>query len=82
VFESAETLFHINGHRVLSETTAVKQKTERVEIENTTQYYAKLRSRMLASMILVPCIPFILVLITLVYYFSRSLEKNTTLRTR
>jgi nitrogen fixation/metabolism regulation signal transduction histidine kinase len=82
VFEGANHLFHINGRRVLSETTAVKQKTERVAIENTTQYYAKLHSRMLASMILVPCIPFILVLITLVYYFSSSLKKNTTLRTK
>ncbi len=82
MFESANTLFHINGHRVLSVTTAVKQKTKRVEIENTAQYYAELRRRVLASMILVPCIPAILVFITVVYYFSSSLEKNTTLRTK
>ena len=41
----------------------MEQKTERREIEEARQYYAALRRRILASMIMIPIIPFVLVLL-------------------
>ncbi len=55
----------------------MEQKTERGEIKDARQYYAALRRRILASMIIIPVIPFILVLLTGFYYFTNSLQKNT-----
>lgn len=55
----------------------MEQRTERREIKEARQYYAALRRRILASMIIIPVIPFILVLLTGFYYFSNSLQRNT-----
>jgi two-component system, NtrC family, sensor kinase len=56
--------------------------TERGETAEAIHYYATLRRRILASMIVVPAIPFIFLLITGFYYFSNSLEKMTEAKVR
>ena len=60
----------------------MERKTERGEIEKATEYYAALRRRILASMIIIPVVPFILVLLTGFYYFSNSLQANTESKIR
>ena len=53
------------------------QQNERGEIQDARQYYAVLRHRILASMIVVPVIPFVLLLLTGFYYFNNSLRSTT-----
>jgi two-component system NtrC family sensor kinase len=55
---------------------------DRVEIQDAAPYYAALRRRILASMILIPCVPFILALFTGFYYFTNSIQSTTVAKMR
>jgi two-component system NtrC family sensor kinase len=58
------------------------QDQDRVELQDAAQYYAALRRRILASMILIPCVPFVLALLTGFYYFTNSVQSTTVAKIR